>query len=327
MEARKTKKFVLSQEPLVSEAAQYVFEEKARQGNQSLSSLLGKRYRFEYMSCFDDYCNRLAREQVNPADSLLVELVRVRNIADQANCIFWQLIETHENSSASTRGMHHVAVSSVKKGLEKYQQQMPHHLKDSQLLRMHCAAVRIRLFEPGTSSGGFTTQQPPFNRCQLIWDCLESTGMMCSAFRAIPIECYPYLTFDTILHLALALIKSSRLLFMTEETWDAQTARNIYKLPDTLQHLSNLFESASRLGHPRCGIRLHDRLIFSDYAHSYRSMELCYLARTDTTVSPGPDSVPFVEDDGGQSWRAFEMWPQLLDIAPDALYGPVGHPL
>ncbi|TQW01540.1 hypothetical protein IF2G_10927 [Cordyceps javanica] len=56
-------------------------------------------------------------------------------------------------------------------------------------------------------------------------------------------------------------------------------------------------------------------------------MELCYLARTDTTVSPRPDSAPFVEVDGGQSWREFGMWPQLLDIAPDALYGPVDHPL
>ncbi|KAM3458687.1 hypothetical protein MY3296_000445 [Beauveria thailandica] len=217
-----------------------------------LCSLLGRRYWFEYMPCFSDYCNQLAQEQVHPTDSFLVELVRVRNLADQANAIFWQLIETHDKTQASAGSMHHIAVSSIRKGLEVYQRQIPLRFKDNQLLQMHCAAVCIRLFEPGAPSGGPATQQPPINRSQLIWDCLQSTRTLYEAFCAVPLDCYPYLTFDTILHLALALIKSSRLLFLTDETWDAQAARSVYKLSDILQHLGKLFEAANDLGHARC---------------------------------------------------------------------------
>ncbi|KAM3438801.1 hypothetical protein MY4824_003103 [Beauveria thailandica] len=284
-----------------------------------LCSLLGRRYWFEYMPCFSDYCTQLAQEQVHPTDSFLVELVRVRNLADQANAIFWQLIETHDKTQASAGSMHHIAVSSIKKSLEVYQRQIPLRFKDNQLLQMHCAAVCIRLFEPGAPSGGPATQQPPINRSQLIWDCLQSTRTLYEAFCAVPLDCYPYLTFDTILHLALALIKSSRLLFLTDETWDAQAARSVYKLSDILQHLGKLFEAANDLGHARCGIHLHGRPIFSDYAHSYRSMDLCYLSQA-AAASQQPRPMSAEGDD-------ITMWTQLLDFAPDNMYDQIGHTL
>lgn len=149
-----------------------------------------------------------------------------------------------------------------------------------------------------------------------MWDCLESTQALCDAFRLVPVESYPSLTFVSILHLALAIIKALRLLCVEDHGWDLETARTMYNLPEFLRQLSKLFDAASCLGSPRCAIVLHGRPLFAEYAEAYRGIERWYLSKTNPGVPPSDTAL--MEDvvtHSGEQYEGFEFWNQLSDLA------------
>lgn len=149
-----------------------------------------------------------------------------------------------------------------------------------------------------------------------MWDCLESTQALCDAFRSVPVESYPSLTFVSILHLALAIIKALRLLCVGDHGWDLDTVRTIYNLPEVLRQLSKLFETASCLGSPRCAIVLQGRPIFAEYAEAYRGIERWYLSKLNPGVAPAdPAMMGDVIAHGGAQYEGFEFWNQLSDLA------------
>jgi hypothetical protein len=144
-----------------------------------------------------------------------------------------------------------------------------------------------------------------------MWDCLESTQTLIDAFLLIPIESYPSLTFVSILHLALAIIKAFRLLCVEDQAWDLHTAQTMYNLPDILQRLSKLFEEASRIGRPRCGIMANGRPLVCEYAESYKGIEHWYMSKVGMAHSDLMDSV--VAHDGDQ-YKGFDFWNQLSGL-------------
>ena len=118
----------------------------------------------------------------------------------------------------------------------------------------------------------------------MIWQCLSSTETLLEAFRTVPVESFPSLTFVPILHAALAIIKSSRLLTVDDQVWEASVARTMYNLPKTLGQLSELFEAASSTGSPRSKIILNGRPVFSEYAEAYRGIGRWYLSNLNTSA-------------------------------------------
>lgn len=182
----------------------------------------------------------------------------------------------------------------------------------SDLLQTHCSAVRIRLFEsfkhPGKGDMLGLSQQ----KYRMMWDCLMSTQTLCNTFRSVPIDSYPSLTFVSILHLALAVIKASRLLCVETHVLDLDAARAIYNLPDTLQQLSKLFEAASNLGSPRCNILIHGRPIFSEYTKAYQDIEKWYLSKLNPGVAHSNTSLIDLEVMHGEEQPdGLEFWNQL----------------
>lgn len=151
-----------------------------------------------------------------------------------------------------------------------------------------------------------------------MWDCLESTQALCDAFRLVPVESYPPLTFVSILHLTIAIIKAFRLLCVKDHGWDLDTVRTIYNLPEVLRQLSKLFEAASCLGNPRCAIVLHNRPIFADYAEAYRGIERWYLSKLNPGVAPAdPATIGDLIAHGAGQYEGFEFWNQLSDLVYD----------
>lgn len=149
-----------------------------------------------------------------------------------------------------------------------------------------------------------------------MWDCLESTQALCDTFRSMPVESYSSLTFVSILHLALAIIKALRLLCVGDHGWDLDTMRTIYNLPEVLRQLSKLFEAASCLGSPRCSIVLHGRPIFAEYAEAYRGIERWYLSKLSPGLAPAdPAMIGDVIAHSGGQYEGFEFWSQLSDLA------------
>lgn len=151
--------------------------------------------------------------------------------------------------------------------------------------------MRIRLLEPVNHGTRHDPLEPTPLRCRAMWDCLESTQALINAFLLIPIESYPSLTFVTILRLALAIIKAFRLLCVEDQAWDLHTAQTMYNLPDILQRLSKLFEEASRIGRPRCGIMANGRPLFCEYAESYKGIEHWFMSKAEVAHSDLMDSV------------------------------------
>ncbi|KAE8143604.1 hypothetical protein BDV38DRAFT_276688 [Aspergillus pseudotamarii] len=247
----------------------------------TLCSLLGKRYRLEYMAHFDDCCKQLQRDQEYLTDSL-VSLVGIRKIGMKVNDSFWEMIGNPNNQPSG--GVYSIAVASIQNELDTFMNQLPANLKWNHLLRTHYASIRIRLFEPfkfGDKSG---TLQLTHLRSRTIWDCLQSTHELYDAFRLVPVESFPSLTVISILHIALAIIKASRLLCVEDRAWDLNAARTMYNLPGILQQLSKVFEDASSGGSPRSKMIVHGLPIFSDYAEAYRGIERLYLDRLNANV-------------------------------------------
>jgi len=108
------------------------------------------------------------------------------------------------------------------------------------LLRTHCVSIRIRLFEPFKFGDQSESLGPTHLRCRTIWDCLQSTHELHDAFRLVSAESIPSLTVISILHLALAIIKASRLLCVEDRAWDLNTVRTMYNFSGILQQLKCL---------------------------------------------------------------------------------------
>ncbi|KAG6367228.1 hypothetical protein INS49_001413 [Diaporthe citri] len=247
-------------------------------------------------------------------DPLLVNLVRLQNIAAKVNDAFWETIEV--SNDGVHRKFYSIAVASIRRELDDFMQQLPDHLKWNHLLRSHGAALRIRLFEPFKHGDSSDVLENTQLRCRTMWDCLESTQALCDAFRSVPVESYPSLTFVSILHLALAIIKDFRLLSVEDRGWDLETVRTIYNLPEVLRQLSKLFGAASCLGSPRCAIVLHGRPIFAEYAEAYRSIERWYLSTLNPGVAPAdPAMIGDIVAHGGGQYEGFEFWNQLWEFA------------
>ncbi|KAJ3467628.1 hypothetical protein MRS44_005192 [Fusarium solani] len=254
-------------------------------------SILGKLSGLEYTPRLDECTRQLLQDQEYPTDLLLVNLVQIRQIAIEVNDAFESTGDTlGDKTSGSVRA---IVVASLRNELDTFTNSLPEHLQSNHLLRSHCAAVRIRLLEPVNHGNRHDPLEPTHLRCRAMWDCLESTQALIDAFLLIPIESYPSLTFVSILHLALAIIKAFRLLCVEDQAWDLHTAQTMYNLPDILQRLSKLFEEASRIGRPRCGI------------------EHWYMSKVGMAHSDLMDSV--VAHDGDQ-YKSFDFWNQLSDL-------------
>ncbi|RTE71516.1 hypothetical protein BHE90_014088 [Fusarium euwallaceae] len=273
-------------------------------------SIFGKLSGVEYTPRLDDCARQLLQDQEHPTDLLLVNLVRIRQIAIKVNDVFGNTGD-HPIAEKTSTNVRAIVVASIRNELDTYISSLPEHLQSNYLLRSHCAAVRIRLLEPVNHGNRHDPLEPTHLRCRAMWDCLESTQALIDAFLLIPIESYPSLTFVPILHLALAIIKALRLLCVEDQAWDLHTAQTMYNLPDILQRLSKLFEEASRIGRPRCGIMVNDRPMLCEYAGSYKAIEHWYLNKVGVAHSDLMDSV--VGHDGDQ-FKGFDFWNQLSDL-------------
>ena len=185
--------------------------------------------------------------------------------------------------------------------------------QDPDLLRTHCASIRIRLFDPFKFGDKSESLGPTHLRCQTIWDCLQSTHELYDAFRLVPAESVTSLTVISILHIALAIIKASRLLCVEDRAWDLNTARTMYNFPGILQQLSKVFEDASSGGSPRSKVIVHGLPVFSEYAEAYRGIERLYLDRLNSNVVlSNPSFMDPINASNGDD--GLDFWKQLSDL-------------
>ncbi|OQE18700.1 hypothetical protein PENSTE_c017G09783 [Penicillium steckii] len=277
----------------------------------TLCSLLGKQYGLEYMPHFDEYCKQLQHDKVYPTDSLLVSLVGIRRIAMNVNNSFWEMIGNPNHQPSG--GVYSIAVASIQNELDAFMNQLPANLKWNHLLRTHCASIRIRLFDPFKFGDKSESLGPTHLRCQTIWDCLQSTHELYDAFRLVPAESVTSLTVISILHIALAIIKASRLLCVEDRAWDLNTARTMYNFPGILQQLSKVFEDASSGGSPRSKVIVHGLPVFSEYAEAYRGIERLYLDRLNSNVVlSNPSFMDPINASNGDD--GLDFWKQLSDL-------------
>lgn len=98
-----------------------------KNNDDRLCSLLGKRYRLEYMVHFDDCCKQLQRDEEYPTDSLLISLVGIRKIGMKVNNSFWEMIGNPNNQPSE--GIYSIAVASIQNELHTFMNQLPANLK------------------------------------------------------------------------------------------------------------------------------------------------------------------------------------------------------
>lgn len=213
----------------------------------------------------------------------------------KVNDSFWPT--TGITSNGSFGGIYSLAVASIKNELDNFMNQLPANLKENRMLTPpwptgggdtanvfvkiccgHTVPQSVFVFlNPSNTAIGANVRTDAFKMPNTIACKAHSQSTMHSAWFRY--EFYPSLTFISILHIALAIIKAFRLLCLEDQAWDLNVARTMYNLPGILQHLSKLFEDASSRGSSRSRIILHGRPIFSKYAEAYRGIERWYLTK------------------------------------------------
>ncbi|KAE9578290.1 hypothetical protein CGMCC3_g5695 [Colletotrichum fructicola] len=284
-----------------------------------LSGLLGRSSWLEFTRYFDDCCEKLANAQEYSTDLLLVQLIGARKVALRVDDTFREQSELANDQPFG--GLHALAIATVEKELDSFMDSLPAPLRSNYLLREQSAAIRIRLFEPAIHVQGSTRPQIPHLRSRMMWQCLTSIQELLNAFLALPVETYASLTFISILHLALAIIKACGLLCMKDRDWDLETARASLSLADTLQILSERFDAATRIDAAGCASLVNRQPLLSSYAENYRAIRRWFLSKVGPTgaTSTMPTMMDPVFAEGVGVPEGFEFWQQLSELTYGAL--------
>ncbi|CAH0055502.1 unnamed protein product [Clonostachys solani] len=295
-----------------------------------LSSLLGKVCRLEYVSYFDDCCRVLLEAKEFDTDRLLVHLIRLRKISLKVSDVFWGRNDSiHNTQSWST---HSMATATVQKELESFMETLPRPLQSSHILRVDCAAIRIRLLEPAIHSPG-NTPDPTLLRSRLMWDCLSATQKVFDSFVETPVEEYSAFTFVSMLNLALAIVKCIKLLSAVDDPdWDVETARRSCDLYKIFLQLSDRWVASRLTGKPRCSLVKDGKHLATKYADRFKWLAGWYLSKVtaNTSSDPSPSilSGPFLGDGGlmnhngdpgSDFWEELGDWTYGIDIAVNDL--------
>ncbi|KAF4840334.1 Transcriptional regulator WAR1 [Colletotrichum siamense] len=284
-----------------------------------LSGLLGRSSRLEFVRYFDDCCEKLANAHEYPTDLLLVQLIQARKIALKVEEVFREKSEVTNDKPFG--GLHALAIATIQKELGAFMASLPGPVSSHYLLREQSAAIRIRLFEPAIHADGETQPQTPHLRSRMMWQCLTSTQELLDAFLTIPVETYVSLTFISILHLALAIIKACGLLCMEDRDWDLETARASLNLADTLQVLGDRFDAATHVhGHESAAL-VNRQPLLSSYAEHYRAIRRWFLSKIGPAgaTSTLPAMMDPVFAAGVAVPEGFEFWQQLSELTYGAL--------
>ncbi|KAI8254234.1 Transcriptional regulator WAR1 [Colletotrichum sp. SAR11_239] len=284
-----------------------------------LSGLLGRSSWLEFTRYFDDCCEKLANAQEYSTDLLLVQLIGARKVALRVDDTFREQSELANDQPFG--GLHALAIATVEKELDSFMDSLPAPLRSNYLLREQSAAIRIRLFEPAIHVQGSTRPQIPHLRSRMMWQCLTSIQELLNAFLALPVETYASLTFISILHLALAIIKACGLLCMKDRDWDLETARASLSLADTLQILSERFDAATRIDAAGCASLVNRQPLLSSYAENYRAIRRWFLSKVGPAgaTSAMPTMMDPVFAEGVGVPEGFEFWQQLSELTYGAL--------
>ncbi|KAJ3953235.1 hypothetical protein N0V92_010309 [Colletotrichum tropicale] len=152
-------------------------------------------------------------------------------------------------------------------------------------------------------------------------DSLPAPLQLLNAFLALPVETYASLTFISILHLALAIIKACGLLCIKDRDWDLETARASLSLADTLQILSERFDAATRINAAGCASLVNRQPLLSSYAENYRAIRRWFLSKVGPAgaTSTMPTMMDPVFAEGVGVPEGFEFWQQLSELTYGAL--------
>ncbi|CAH0025757.1 unnamed protein product [Clonostachys rhizophaga] len=315
-----------------------------------LSSLLGKVCRLEYVSYFDDCCRVLLEAKEFDTDRLLVHLIRLRKISLKVSDVFWGRNDSIHNTQSWS--MHSMATATVQKELESFMETLPRPLQSSRMaplikiqykafvngngiidiLRVDCAAIRIRLLEPAIHSPG-NTRDPTLLRSRLMWDCLSATQEVFDSFVETPVEEYSAFTFVSMLNLALAIVKCIKLLSAVDDPdWDVETARRSCDLYKIFLQLSDRWEASRLTGKPRCSLVKDGKPLATKYSDRFKWLAGWYLSKATANPSSDPSasipSGPFLGDGGlmnhngdpgSDFWEELGNWTYGIDIAVNDL--------
>ena len=92
-----------------------------------LSSVLDKPARLEYTTYFDYCCEQLHREREYSTDLLLVNLIRIRKIADKVHDTFWGETECVGDKKPFQK-IYFLAMGTIRKELDELVDDLPESL-------------------------------------------------------------------------------------------------------------------------------------------------------------------------------------------------------
>jgi hypothetical protein len=156
------------------------------------------------------------------------------------------------------------------------------------LLVNDCNAIRIRLLEPAIYASLSERPSASAQRTRMLWDCLAAAEALFESCLAMPPEAFSAMCISTIIHMAVAMVKSLKLLSLDDRDWDRVTARQTYNLGETFQRLHDRYDAAYRCDKPRAGILKDGRPLMVRYAERMGWLRDWYAAKVAPAMATPP---------------------------------------
>jgi hypothetical protein len=153
------------------------------------------------------------------------------------------------------------------------------HSAHQDLLVNDCNAIRIRLLEPAIYASLSERPSASARRTRMLWDCLAAAEALFESCLSMPPEAFSAMCISTIIHMAVAMVKSLKLLSLDDRDWDRATARQTYDLRETFQRLQDRYDAAYRCDKPRAGILKDGRPLMVRYAERMGWLRDWYAAK------------------------------------------------
>ncbi|KAF1985123.1 hypothetical protein K402DRAFT_380016 [Aulographum hederae CBS 113979] len=179
-------------------------------------------------------------EQTNdwPTDKLLICLVRIQIINNQAASLSWKDLSEHSDKVPPE-----LYVTSLNSQFDTIKASIPPELQSNEVLQSHLHNCILSIHShslnpvPPTSKPSLT---PPHHRLQNLWKCLDAIKSWFALFLSIPTTSYPHLSMAIFTHLGHNLVSLFRLTTLDTPdlpAWDRQRVRREIDLGDTIKIL------------------------------------------------------------------------------------------
>ncbi|KAM4055196.1 RNase P, subunit Pop3 [Hirsutella rhossiliensis] len=207
-----------------------------------MTAFMGKMETFGWNSYMDDCLDVLEREREHPRDEILVALVRIQLVSEEA-----QKLLLREGNGDYRDGPTYIFKAGLLSRLNDLRQGLPASLHSHDMVQMHIHHAEVQVH----SVGIFTDQVIPLAmRTSSLYACARAATSWLNTFFAMPVSQIPAMPFSFYVIWPQTMSALYKLLVLDDPAWDKEILRNGVDLSTLQSRLIDVFTEAIEIYYP-----------------------------------------------------------------------------